>query len=142
MIQLDLSLVFQVVLFLLLWLVLAKLLFRPYMALMDEREHKTAGTAEESIELEHEAEALRAQYQEELARATAQGNAVKDAIVKKARQQRETLLNQARTEAVGTLETARREIDNQLAHDRQLVVREAEAVARAMVSKVLGRSVG
>lgn len=142
MIVLDFSLVLQILLFLLLWLVLNKLLFKPYMALMDQREHHTAGTEEESAALEHEAERLRIQYEEELAKATAAGNTIKDALVQEARQYRETLLSQARAEASRTLEAARLEIDRQLAQERRLAAHEAETVAREMVSKVLGRSIG
>jgi len=52
MISLDLSVVYQIVLFLVLWFVLSKVLFRPYLKLLEEREGKTAGARQDSAELE------------------------------------------------------------------------------------------
>lgn len=142
MIALDISIVWQILLFLALWLIVSKVLFRPYMALLDEREQKTTGADDNSYNLEHEAERLRAQYEEAIANAAAAGNATKDAIVQQARQQREALLSSARHEAAGILERVRLQVRSQLAQERDLAIREAEAVAHAMVGKILGRRVG
>jgi F-type H+-transporting ATPase subunit b len=142
MIALDISVVWQILLFLVLWLIVSKVLFRPYMALLEEREQKTTGAEDDSYHLEHEAERLRAQYEQAIANATAAGNATKDAIVQQARGQREALLSSAREEAAGILERVRLEIRSQLAQERELAIREADAVAHDMVAKILGRRVG
>jgi F-type H+-transporting ATPase subunit b len=142
MIALDISIVWQILLFLALWLIVSKVLFRPYMALLDEREQKTTGADDNSYNLEHEAERLRAQYEEAIANAAAAGNATKDAIVQQARHQREALLSSARHEAAGILERVRLQVRSQLAQERDLAIREAEAVAHDMVGKILGRRVG
>jgi len=142
MIALDISIVWQILLFLALWLIVSKVLFRPYMALLDEREQKTTGADDNSYNLEHEAERLRVQYEEAIANAAAAGNATKDAIVQQARQQREALLSSARHEAAGILERVRLQVRSQLAQERDLAIREAEAVAHDMVGKILGRRVG
>ena len=57
-------LVYQIILFLILWAILSKILFHPYLALLDERERKTAGTLREAADLEREGERLRAEYEE------------------------------------------------------------------------------
>jgi F-type H+-transporting ATPase subunit b len=142
MIALDISVVWQILLFLVLWLIVSKVLFRPYMALLDEREQKTTGADDNSYDLEHEAERLRAQYEEAIANAAAAGNATKDAIVQQARQQREVLLSSAREEAAGILERVRLQVRSQLAQERDLAIREADAVAHDMIGKILGRRVG
>ena len=142
MITIDISVVWQIVLFLGLWLIVSKVLFRPYMALLDEREQKTTGANDSAYHLEHEAERLRAQYDEAIANAAATGNATKEAIVQQARQQREELLSSAREEAAGILERVRQEVQSQLSQERELTIREADAVAHDMVSKILGRRVG
>jgi F-type H+-transporting ATPase subunit b len=142
MIALDFSIVWQILLFLVLWLVLSKLLFRPYMALLEEREQKTTGAEEDSYGFEHEAERLRAQYEQAIANAVAEGQANKDAIVQEARQQREALLSDARAEAARILERVRLDIQSQLTRERELALREADAVADDMVGKILGRRVG
>jgi F-type H+-transporting ATPase subunit b len=142
MIAIDFSVVWQILLFLVLWLIVSKVLFRPYMALLKEREQRTTGADDSAYHLEHEAERLRAQYEEAIADATAAGNATKESIVQQARQQREALLSSAREEAAGILDRVRHEVQNQLALERELAIREADAVAHDMVSKILGRRVG
>jgi F-type H+-transporting ATPase subunit b len=141
MIALDLSIVWQILLFLVLWLVISKVLFRPYMTLLEEREQKTVGADDNAYSLEHEAEQLRAQYQDAIANATAAGQTTKEAIVQDARQQREALLSEAREEAAGILEQVRLEIQSQLARERELAIRETDAVAHEMAGKILGRKV-
>jgi F-type H+-transporting ATPase subunit b len=142
MIALDFSIVWQIVLFLVLWLILSKVIFRPYMALLEVREQRTSGAEEDSYALEHEAERLRAQYEQAIANAAAAGQASKDAIVQEARQQREALLSDARAEAARILEQVRVAIQSQLTQERELALREADAVAHDMVGKILGRRVG
>ena len=142
MISLDISVLYQIIIFVLLWLILSRVLFRPYLDLLDERERRTAGARHDSSELEREGARLKAEYEEKIAQARAAGTAVKDAIVQQGRHERETLLQQARAEAALTLESARREVQKQLARERGLLATEVAEVARDMVAKVLGRRAG
>ena len=141
MISLDLSLVYQIVLFLALWFVLSKVLFRPYLKLLEEREGKTAGARNETADLEREGARLKAQYEEQIAQAQAAGGRAKESIVQEARQRREQILSQARQEATATMEHARREVASQMARERQLAAAEVAMVARQMASKILGRNI-
>jgi F-type H+-transporting ATPase subunit b len=142
MIALDISVLYQIVIFLVVWLILSKVLFRPYLNLLDERERRTTGARHDSGDLEHQGARLKAEYEERIAQARATGVAAKDAIVQEGRQERERLLQQAREEAARTLESARREVQSQLERERALLAAEVAEVARAMVSKILGRRVG
>ena len=141
MISLDISILYQAILFVILWLVLDKLLFRPYLKLLEEREHKTTGAQHDSADLEHEGAQLRAQYQEKIAQAQSAGYAAKDAILQAAREEREKLLGEARQEAGSYLDRIRQEIASAVERERPLARAEATAVAADMVSKVLGRKV-
>lgn len=142
MISLDHTIVLQIVLFLLVWIILTKVLFRPYIALLEERERKTQGAEDESTTLEHEGERLRAQYEDGIAKAQAAGAAAKEAILQEARKQRENLLTRAREEALDSLERVRLDIRNELTREREIAVREAQVIAQEMVGKVLGRGIG
>ena len=142
MIHLDFSIVYQIILFLVLWVILNKLLFQPYLHLLNERERKTTGAQHDSTDLEHEGARLKAQYEEKFAQAQAAGYAAKDAIVQDGRQQREKILSQARDEAAGTLERVRNEVAGALEQERRLAAAEVGNVAGAMVAKLLGRTVG
>ena len=142
MIHLDISIAYQIILFLVLWVILNKVLFQPYLHLLAEREGKTTGAEHDSGELEHEAARLKADYEEKIAQAQAAGYAAKDAIVQDGRQQRGKILGQARGEAAGTLERVRNEVASALEQERRLAAAEVSNVAGAMVAKVLGRTVG
>ncbi|MGH7929160.1 MAG: ATP synthase F0 subunit B [Candidatus Binatia bacterium] len=142
MISLDISVLYQIIIFLVLWLILSKVLFRPYLNLLDERERRTTGARHDSSDLEHEGARLKAEYEEAIAQARASGTTAKEAIVQEGRQEREKSLQQAREEAAHTLDTARREVQSQLARERELLAAEVAYVAQDMVNKVLGRSVG
>ncbi|HYY25662.1 MAG TPA: ATP synthase F0 subunit B [Candidatus Udaeobacter sp.] len=141
MISLDYSIIYQILLFLVLWIILSKVLFRPYLHLLEERERRTIGAQHDSTELEREGARLRAQYEEQIARAQAAGYTAKEAIVQEGRQQREKLLGQAREMAMNMLEGVRREVDSQMQRERQLAVAEARIVAQEMANKILGRPV-
>lgn len=142
MIHLDFSIFYQVILFVVLWVILDKLLFQPYLHLLGERERKTTGAEHDSSDLEHQGARLKAQYEEKIAQAQAAGYAAKDTIVQDGRQQREKILSQARDDAAGTLERVRNEVASALEQERRLAAAEVSNVAGAMVTKVLGRTVG
>ena len=141
MISLDISILYQIILFVALWLILNKILFQPYLLLLEERERRTIGAEHDSADLEHEGARLRAQYEEKIAQAQTAAYAAKDAILQEARQQREKILGEARAAAASKLEQARREISLALEKEKALAAAEAAAVAGEMVSKVLGRKV-
>ena len=141
MISLDYSVIYQVILFFLLWIVLSKILFRPFLDLLEERERRTIGAQHDATDLEREGTQLRAQYEDKIAQAQAAGYAAKEAVLQEGRQQRERLLSQAREEAASMLEAARREVEGQMEKERQLAAAEAGVVAQQMVHKILGRDV-
>jgi len=141
MISLDISILHQIILFIVLGLILNKILFQPYLRLLEERERRTIGAEHDSADLEHEGARLRAQYEEKIAQAQSAAYAAKDAILQEARQQREKILGQARAEAASKLEQARREIALALEKEKALAAAETATVAGEMVSKVLGRKV-
>jgi F0F1-type ATP synthase membrane subunit b/b' len=88
MIHLDYSIVYQIVLFVVLWLILDKLLFQPYLRVLEEREQKTTGAQHDSVDLEHEGAKLKAQFDGQFAQGQAAGYAAKEAINQEARRQR------------------------------------------------------
>jgi F-type H+-transporting ATPase subunit b len=141
MISLDISVLYQIILYVVLLLILNKVLFRPYSHLLEERERSTSGAQHDAIALEHEGARQRAEYEEKIAQAQAAAYATREAILQDGRQQREKILRQAREEAMRTLEQVRREVATAMERERRLAAAEAAAVAADMVSKVLGRRV-
>ncbi|HKY09318.1 MAG TPA: ATP synthase F0 subunit B [Candidatus Binatia bacterium] len=141
MISLDISILYQAILFVILWLILNKVLFQPYLKLLDERERKTTGAQHDSSELEHEGARLRAQYEEKIAQAQSAAAVERERVLQAARQEREKILAQARQEAEQTLTLRRREITTALETERRLAATEAATIGAEIASKVLGRNV-
>jgi F-type H+-transporting ATPase subunit b len=142
MISVDISVLYQVVIFLVLWLVLSKLVFRPYITLLEDRERRTSGTSEDASELEEQAGRLKAMYEAKITEARNAAIAVRDAIIQEARRERERVLQAAREEAAVKLDRVRREVQTQMERERALLAAEANNIAQEMASKILGRRVG
>lgn len=142
MVTLDYTVLIQVIAFLLFWFLLTKLLFKPFLALMEERERRTGGVKAEAALLKEEGQRLLKEYEYAIAKTRDEGRAIKERIIDEARQTRERLLAQAREDAARALEAARAEIEKQLQRGREIAAREAEGIAQQMVEKVLGRRLG
>ncbi|MGH7829798.1 MAG: ATP synthase F0 subunit B [Candidatus Binatia bacterium] len=142
MIALDYTIIVQIVSFLLLWFFLSRLLFRPFLRLLEEREQRTEGARAEAALLREEAERLRAEYEEQVMRAKDEGASIKEALRHEAAKARERLLGEARETASRRLEAMRAEMQRELQRGRELGAREADAVGAQMVEKILGRKVG
>jgi F-type H+-transporting ATPase subunit b len=141
MISLDISILYQAILFVILWLILNKVLFQPYLKLLDERERRTTGAQHDSTELEHEGARLRAQYEEKVAQAQSLAAGERERLLQAARQEREKILAQARQEAEQILTRRRQEIATALDAERRLAAAEAATIGAEIASKVLGRKV-
>ena len=142
MISVDFSVFYQIIIFLFLWAILTKVLFRPYISVLEKRERATSDASHETEALEREGARLRAQYEEQLAQAQAAATAVKEAILQEGRHQRERIIGEAREQATALLEQTRREIQAQVDQERRRAVAEIGDLARDMAAKILGRSVG
>jgi F-type H+-transporting ATPase subunit b len=141
MIAFDYTVLIQIVAFLVFWFLLTKLLFKPFIALLEARERRTEGTKAEAATLKEEGERLAKEYEQAIAQVVEQGRAAKETIVEEGRQARERLLSQVREEAARRVEAARTEIHKELERGRALAAREAEAIARQMAEKILGRGI-
>ena len=141
MIAVDYIVLIQVVAFLFFWFLLTRLLFRPFLGLLAERERRTEGVKAKAASLKEEGERLRKEYEYGISKARDEARAVKESIVQEGRQTRERLLTQAREEAARMLEAVREEIHKELQRGRELAQREADSIAQQMVEKILGRNV-
>lgn len=141
MISLDISILYQVILFVILWLLLNKILFRPYLQLLYKREQRTTGAQHDSTDLEHEGARLRARYEEKIAQARSEAAAERERILLNAREEREKILGRARQEAEQALAVTRQEIGVALEVERRLAAAEAAAIAAEIAGKLLGRKV-
>jgi F-type H+-transporting ATPase subunit b len=141
MINLDLSLVVQIVLFLVFWAIMRRVLFAPMGRLMEERERRTGGTQLQARAMLDEGKQLQAEYEAEIAKARAEGEAVKSQIRAEAARARELIIAQGHEVAAERTQSMRGEIRGELESARQTIIAQAESLAQDMAEKVLGRKV-
>jgi len=139
MISIDYSLVVQIVLFLILWSILRRVLFGPVGRLMAERERRTEGSQAEARSLMEEGQELQARYDAAIAKARAEGEAIKSEIREEAQKARNVILSQGRDVATQKIQEIREEVQKELEAARRVAATNAEALAQEMAEKVLGR---
>lgn len=139
MFSIDFSLVAQIALFLVLWSILRRVLFGPVGRLMAERERRTEGTHAEARSMTEEGRELQAQYDDAIADARAEGEAIKSEIREEALKARNAVLSQGREAAARKLQEMREEVRRELEAARGAAAQNAETLAHQMAEKVLGR---
>lgn len=141
LIDIDLTVVVQLVLFLVLFVVANRFLFQPYLQLRERRKARIEGARAEADRMTAEADAKLAAYEKQLAvardRANEEGRKVR---LEAAAHEREVTEAARRTAQQATDEaqaTMRRETEAA----RAQLMPQADALARAITSKLLGREV-
>ncbi len=140
MISVDFSLVVQIVLFLVLWSILRRVLFGPVGRLMTERDRRTEGAHAEARSMVQEGKELQERYDAAIDKARAEGEAVKSQIREEALKARNVILSQGRDAATRKVQEVRDEVRKELEAARQVASVNADALARQMAEKVLGRT--
>ena len=141
LIDIDFTVVVQFVLFLVMYLVVNRLLFQPYLALRARRKAGIDGARAEAERMTAQADAKLADYEKQLAvarnRANEEGRKVRleaaaheREVTEKARAATQAALLEAQTKMRAETETARGEL-----------LPQAESIARAIASRLLGREV-
>ena len=130
----------NVVLFLLLIYPVNKLLVGPLLRVLDERAERTSGALAKAEALTGEARATRADLEERLRQARARAQARRNAILADGEVDERAVLEAARTEAVGNIETMRHSVHAELISARAGLETETRALAREVATRVLGRA--
>ena len=139
MISIDFSLVVQIVLFLILWSIMRRVLFGPVGRLMAERERRTDGAHAEARSMAEGGKELQAQYDAAIAKARAEGEAIKSEIREEAIKARNVIVSQGRDAATQKIQEIREEVHKELEAARRIASANADALALEMAEKVLGR---
>jgi len=140
LISLDKSLLVQMFNFIVLLVILQRLLYKPFLAKMNERteaikrsldEAQTA-RAEAARQAEENAERLRAAY--------AEAAAIRAQALKEAADEQRRLVENARTEATKLVESAKAQIDADIRRAREELRREVTDIAIAVAERLVRKS--
>lgn len=141
LIDLDGTIWIQLGLFLVLIFLLNRLLYRPYLRLLDERDRAIDGRVREAEQMERRAKERLAELEKRLGEARARGADERARIRAEAAVRERELLEVARHDVARRVATAKEEVAKMGADLRATLAPEVDALARRIASQVLGRDV-
>ena len=139
MLSIDWTIIFQAVLFLLLWGFLRQFLFAPNLALMQQRQQRSEGALQEARQVRVEAQAMDAQYKTRLAEARTGTMQQVDMVYREAEEQAKNLTDAARADAARTVASLREDLQKEIAAAKQDLEARVPEFARGISEKLLGR---
>jgi F-type H+-transporting ATPase subunit b len=141
LIDIDLTVVVQFGLFVIMWLVLWRFLFSPYLKMRDARSRGIEGARGEAKAMEEKARALVADHDAAVNRAKLRGADERTRLRSEAAVYERQVLGAARDEAQRALAEARTQIATQTATAKKGLEVQAAALAKTMAKKIMGREV-
>ena len=132
---------YQIGIFILTYIVLNFLVFRPVLRLLDRRKALTSGAEHDAEILNEKTQAMMTTHQEKIQGARKQGIALRDKAKKEGEAEANALAGKAHQELEAALAKARTEISQQ-SKEAQLKLRSlSRELSREMAEKLLGRKV-
>ena len=138
----DGSLVLVLILFIIFVFVLNRILFRPIGRVLDERQTRTEGAANEARAARRRYEAKLAEYEATIRQARAESYRRSEQERATALEERRRLIEQAKQHANEEIARAKLEIERQVAAARAALESESRQIAERISRTVLGRTVG
>lgn len=140
MFDLNWTLAVSATVFLITLLLLNQFLFKPIWRILDEREAGSTDVSRRTDEILERYQALLEDYQQKVREERQAGYKVAEASRVEALQERARIIAEARLGAEKLLEQASEEIQANVAAAQDRLLEEAEAIARLVAAKVLGRA--
>lgn len=141
MIQLNITLLIQVINFLVLLVLLDVLLYKPVMAKIREREAQIRKDQEKATELEQRVLDQENLHQQELAKARQTAAQEKMALLAESKKKEADILEKARTEASRIVDDMKTAIQRDAEEVRKGLKAQMTPLARSITEKVLGRAI-
>lgn len=140
MININFTLLIQLINFLVLLFLLNALLFKPVLAKMREREARIKQEREKTQDLEQKVLDEENRHQEELAKARLIAAQEKATLVGEAKKKEAEILDKARGEASRIVDEMRTAIQGEIVEVKQRLREDMAPLARSMAEKLLGRA--
>ena len=134
-------LVIQGLIFLLILWFLNKILFKPILKILQQREEKTEGFLNQADQVGEKAEKTLEQYNEKFRQARKEALELKRKLVLEGTAKREVEIDKARKESQGFLEEMRRNIAEEAEQTKKTLHQQVDALGQIVAQKALGRSV-
>jgi F-type H+-transporting ATPase subunit b len=141
LVDLDGTFFVQLGVFLVIFIFMYAVLFRPLIRLLEARRTATDGAREASERMRGETTELREQFEAQVQEVRGTAQAERNKLIEAARRQERELTLKAREESRKAVETARTEMERRGAEVRKQLSGEVESFAGAVATRVLGRSI-
>ena len=139
MIYINLTIVIQVVQFLLLLFILNRFLFRPTINLIEEREKKIITWKEETKNFHESMQARLQSYENQIVEAKVDAQAQQELVTEELQKEEDKKLEAVSDEAVGTVASTREKMQEETELLRGQLREQAEEMSQLLAEKVLGR---
>ena len=141
LIDVDLTVVVQFVLFLVLFALANKFLFQPYLQLRERRKAGIEGARAEAERMTAEADAKLADYEKSPAVARDRANEEGRKVRAEAAEHERQVTDKARSSAQAAIDDAQATMRKETEAARGQLMPQADAIARSIASRLLGREV-
>jgi F-type H+-transporting ATPase subunit b len=141
LIDLDLTVVVQFVLFLILFVVANRFLFQPYLQLRERRKAGIDGARAEAERMTAQADAKLADFEKQMAAARDRSNEQARQIRAEAAAHEREVTDKARAAAQAAIDDAQASMRRETEAARAQLMPQADALARSISAKLLGREV-
>ncbi len=141
LVDIDATIAIQLGIFLLMFLLLRQLLFKPVIRLIEARREATVGMQASAKEFDTETEKLVSDVDAKISEVTASATSERDKMMETARQKERELLSKAREDAENVLEEAKKHTAEQAEQAKQALRQEVEILTSSVASTVLGRQI-
>jgi len=141
LIDIDLTVIVQFVLFLVLFIASNALLFQPYLRLRERRRAGIEGARAEAERMTAQADAKLADYEKGMASARDRGNEEGRKVRAEASAHERQVTDAARATAAKAMDDAQTTMRAETTAARAQLMPQADAIARRIASKLLGREV-
>jgi len=139
-ISLDKSLIVQAINFVILLIILKRLLYKPFLAKMEERTQAIQKSLDEAQSARAEATRQQQENEARLRAAHAEAAAIRAQALKDAAEEQKRLIETARAESQRLVETAKMQMDADVRRAREELRREVADLATAVAEKLVRRS--
>ncbi|MBQ5588101.1 MAG: F0F1 ATP synthase subunit B [Selenomonadales bacterium] len=140
MVEINATLVAQVINFLILVVILTKVAYKPLMKILEERRAAIEGSIASAQKEREEAEAMKAEYKAQLSQARAEAQAIVAKAERTAKESRDAILADAKREQARMLASAREEIALEKQRALAELRREVVTLSTLAASKVLAEN--
>ena len=141
MIEINQSLIIQIVTFVIFLWIVNYLVFKPIVSVLDERRQRIEGTVEKAQLMEAEIQKKLEEYEQRIEAAKVQAAHEKERIRRQGERVAKEIVEKARTELARDIPIIRRQIANETDRTRRDLERLAQEMARDIACRVLGREI-